>query len=206
MLIPRTLKRDELHLAQSLIYDVYITEQCWTPPENNPTNYRIDTTDGNRLIDDLDETAVWMGVFDKGQLVAVVRATSRPMEWQLYVSDEISDAEKSFEVNRLVVRRSHRKTFAYLLIQVQVARHALKTKSKFVCTTATYPFPGELHESVGFQPTGIWIEYPESTNKAQLLSNPVSLKNAMVVMFKAIKRSVSGRKKGLRMSRSKADA
>ncbi len=95
MLKVKLLKTTNLILdASALLYQVYIEELQWKFAVDNPSNLRIESKNGHKvLLDRFTDSALWFGAFDEKSLIGCMRLTSaddkNKFELESYPSSEV---------------------------------------------------------------------------------------------------------------------
>lgn len=64
----------EIQSAKHLLYCVYVEELGWKPSKNNKSGICVKKNKGHKILcDNIDERAIWLGIFFKNQIVACMR-------------------------------------------------------------------------------------------------------------------------------------
>ncbi|NEO99788.1 MAG: hypothetical protein F6K58_14140 [Symploca sp. SIO2E9] len=166
-------------LAQRLLYEVYVKELGWIPPEGNPSNLKIQASPlGNIMVDDYDSVSIQFGGFCGKKLIGIHRIIPR-LNGRLDVENYIElpfflQKDCHYELNRLAIDINFRKSPIFSLIIAAEIRYLIKCKFKYVIGTAIFPEPGSLFCKVG----ATRINFPEFKYH---LSDPKPV--SLVVLF-----------------------
>ena len=155
----RFLDDAETHLAQRLLYTVYVEQGGWTPVEGNPTDWRIerDAFGEPCLCDKFDGSALWLGCFDGDRLVGCHRINCREAGSCFDLEDYLDLPEflltaKTAELTRLAVHPGYQKTHAMLSILAFEYRWLRQHGFKYFFTTSKFPQPGKMYGRMGMLP------------------------------------------------------
>lgn len=136
----------ELLEAKHLLYQVYIEEQQWKVPLDNPSNLRIIRAGQFAYLQDkFDSVANWFGLFHHDRLIGCIRNLRRlngKFELENYhsIPDFLKHEPKVVETNRLAIRDGYRGTEAVFLLSALAMEHEINLG--MVSSFATAPFPG----------------------------------------------------------------
>ncbi len=170
---------EEKTLAHRLLYQVYVEELGWIPPEGNPSNLRIEPSPiGNILTDDYDSVSIQFGGFYGENLIGIHRIIPRlngGLDVENYIKlPRFLQKDCYYELSLSAVKASFRKSRIFPLIFAAEVKYLIKRKCKYVIGTATFPDPGNFFCKLGVTR----INYPEFKYHASD-PKPVSL----VVLF-----------------------
>lgn len=153
---------DEKTLAHRLLYQVYVEELGWIPPEGNPSNLRIEPSPiGNILTDDYDSVSIQFGGFYGKNLIGIHRIIPRingRLDVEKYIEiPKFFRKNCNYEFTRVAVKASFRKSPIFPLILAAEIKYLRKQKCKYIISTSTFPDPGNFFCKIG----ATRINYPE---------------------------------------------
>jgi len=160
-LTAQVLQPEQLDEARRLLYEVYFEELGWDPPGPNASQLRADH-DRRLLIDAFDDTAIWLGVYSGGALIATMRLLERgerPLEIEGHISLSRSLQTDTIEANRVAIRAAHRRGPALPLLHTlagSVGRR-LGARRSVGTTSASIAFGSAAR--YGFKTTGQTFRY-----------------------------------------------
>jgi hypothetical protein len=169
------LNAGELHLAEKLLYDCYITEQHWNINPKNPSNIKTKTCkkiDCHCLTDFYCDKAYWFGAFKEEILIGCFRVLKYPCtELGRYINlpSWLTD-QHPYELNRLAIHQNfrHHKIITLMLLRVSFD-YAFKS-SNTAYVTASRSKLAQLYVKMGLLNTGIFFKYDqEDTEEVELL-------------------------------------
>jgi len=189
----RVLSPGELDTARGHLYSVYFEEQGWSPAEGNPSGQRVDHAT-RRMVDDLDEGAIWVGVFDQdGAIVGVARIIDRDRfgvtELERYVDlpTSLSDGLAIVEANRLAVHAAHRSGLVLLLLQLGCAAVAQRLGAQRCFGAVTPHGAAKLVARYGWDLGGVSFRYaPDDPKPVEMIYCDNSLARQLRVLSGAL--------------------
>lgn len=154
---PKILSESEISQAKHLLYQVYVQDMNWRPPQNNPSQWRIETLQDKPILSDrYDSQSQWFGVAaNSKRLLACCRVIGKvgsALEIDNYTSLFQSRGNGiDLELNRLAVDAEYRQS----AIPIQLIQFVIETLSrgegKQLLIAPTYPSPADLCLKLGFQ-------------------------------------------------------
>ena len=118
----------EINCARSLLHDVLIEEEQWTPEKNNPSGLYVKTLENGKKIlkDDYDDHADWVGGYVKNELCVCfrsLRAKDGKYELEHYFDFPpwIREIDNKKELNRLAIKKDIRKNIAVVFETIKYA-------------------------------------------------------------------------------------
>ena len=144
---------ESINSAKRLLYDIYIGEMEWAFRRDSPTGFRVDRDEGNHLLlcDVFDDSSIWFGAYEGGDLIGVMRAVQRSnplgkLDLELYPASKLPSMKRIFrenenyplvEVQRGAVAKRFRDARPSIIqrLVLHVFRYALKNGLSVVCPT-----------------------------------------------------------------------
>ncbi|MGK7889172.1 MAG: hypothetical protein AB4042_07545 [Leptolyngbyaceae cyanobacterium] len=143
----KILTGEEIIEAKKLVYQVFVLEQNWKIPPDNPTRIRVES---GMLCDMYDAIATWFGVFHNNTLIACGRACGQlrehfEMEHYQPLLPWIKSNEATREVTRLAIQKEYRSTLAVFALNRFGLQHLIDSGVKTIFTTSSFPKPGRFY-------------------------------------------------------------
>ncbi|MGB1014804.1 MAG: GNAT family N-acyltransferase, partial [Nannocystaceae bacterium] len=172
------MTRAEIPDAQRLLYEVYYEEQKWEPLQPNASQLRADHSQ-RRIVDDLDASAIWVGVFTKGKLVGVTRILERTRMGRLEIERYV-DLPASLladrvviEANRVAVLAKHRRTLTLAVLHTYCEWMGTRLGALRSIGTATEKIARGPARRYGWLATEVSFRYhPDDPEPVRVLTCP----------------------------------
>jgi hypothetical protein len=154
--------KDNIIIAQQLLYEIYIKEMGWKFINNNPSSIRIETSNDNKKImtDDYDQHATWVGTFYNEQLVGCGRVVNRDAAGLLEIERYsilnslrekicVSSVPNLVELNRSAIVQSHRNSIIWPCLLYFAFKYCENMSLCAIATTASSRVD-QFHSAIGF--------------------------------------------------------
>lgn len=141
--------------AKELLYLTYVVKLGWQPEIDNPSGYRIENKNGRLVIEDnFESVSRWFGAFENNSLIGCIRLIyplDNRLEFQFYVSSDISKWKFPAEINRFAVHSNYINSFVPINLIGIAAKYAKNNNRDVLFTAVPKDEPFNLCIKLGFQ-------------------------------------------------------
>ena len=156
-------------MSKKLVYKTYTEEMSWEPPDDNPSDFRIEIdANGDKYLDDkFSNNSTYIAMFDESHMVAtarVIKQKDSPLEVTLYrtLEEPLNLGSSLAEINRVAVKKEYMTSNALLLLFSYAIKFCEQGKVNYLLTTVAFPNPGNFFIGTGFEKSGDEFRYSKN--------------------------------------------
>jgi predicted GNAT family N-acyltransferase len=192
---PAVVPASDLDRCRELLFSVYHQEMGWTPAAENPSGLRLVQGPPSKMVDQFDESALWLGIYRGDALVACTRVIlsgeGQDLEVTRYIAVDPALTHRAMEVNRMAIRRDSRGggTFAIVALMLRWVGQHYQVQRALVASEV--PLAQKLYRPLGWQAVGERFRYhADDRHECQLLTIEPHGLHLAISLGKTVLRSI----------------